>query len=53
MEEVAGQHNERALTFERGLRYLETKDPVSGLCASTEPVGPALAKWRDDTMSGL
>ena len=50
---VGRQHNEWALTFDKGLRYLSTKGLVSGLCASTEPVGSSLAKWGDNTMSGL
>ena len=41
---VGRQHNEWALTFDKGLRYLEAKGRVSGLCASTQPVGSTLAK---------
>merc|ERR1712073_81666 len=40
---VRSQHNEWALTFQKGLRYLSTKGLVSGLYASTEPVGSSLA----------
>ena len=40
---VRSQHNEWAPTFDKGLRYLGTKGLVSGLCASTEPVGSSLA----------
>ena len=42
---VGRKHNEWALIFDKGLRYLETKGLVSSLCALTEPVRSSLAKW--------
>ena len=40
---MARRYSAWALTFDKGLGYLETKGLVSGLCASTKPAGSSLA----------